>query len=124
MTKWWELLSQPRQVRDPIDIWQHQAGGTRCFLRGWSSNVRQEDKAKKVEILAKIQELDFLTDSDGLSDEGWALRYFLEEKFYKFIEQNSGANVAALIGCLRGMLIRHSSTQWQMAGDANVILGH
>ena len=80
MSKWGELLDRPHQCRDPIDIWQHQARGTRGFLRGWAANARWESNAKKVKILARIQELDALADAEGLTEDGWAWHYHLEDQ--------------------------------------------
>jgi hypothetical protein len=38
----------------------------------------KESRVAKAKLLARIQELDSVADTNGLDEDGWALRYHLE----------------------------------------------
>ena len=44
------------------------------------ANIGREDRDRKVDLLLHIQRLDAQADSARLSDDGWALRYHLEDQ--------------------------------------------
>jgi hypothetical protein len=60
-------------------------GALRQFLRGWGANLGRADKNAMARLLAHIQELDMKADGPGLDDDGWALKYHLEEQFSELI---------------------------------------
>jgi hypothetical protein len=65
--------------RSSIDLWQHIARGLRQFLKGWGANLGRECRVFRESLVKRIQELDAKADSDGLDEEGWTLRYDLED---------------------------------------------
>jgi hypothetical protein len=49
-------------------------------LKGWGANLWKEKNDYKANLLAQVAALDRTADSTGLDEEGWALRYFLEDQ--------------------------------------------
>ena len=45
----------------------------------------KQNRLAKARLLTQIQELDSLADADELDDEGWALRYHLEDELMNLI---------------------------------------
>ncbi|KAK1626491.1 hypothetical protein QYE76_000806 [Lolium multiflorum] len=50
---------------------------SKSFTRG--ANLEKEKRAAREDLLWRVQELDRFADSQGLDEEGWALRYHLED---------------------------------------------
>ena len=73
-------LLKPARLRDPIDLCNHQSSNLRSYLKGVGANLGREARLQKADILAQIQELDRVSDSSGLDDDGWAWRYHLEDQ--------------------------------------------
>ncbi|XP_071681181.1 uncharacterized protein [Lolium perenne] len=65
--------------RDCIDLWQCVARNLRQFLKGWGTNLGKEKWLFK-DLLSQVEELDRRADVAGLDEEGWALRYHLEDQ--------------------------------------------
>jgi exonuclease III len=65
---------------DSIDGWQCIARNLRQFLKGWGANLGKERRVFRADLLAQIDGLDRQADADGLDEEGWALRYHLEDQ--------------------------------------------
>jgi hypothetical protein len=82
-------------------------GALRQFLRGWGAILRRADQNAKARLLARIQELDMKADGPGLDDNGWALRYHLEEQFTE------------LIGVEEEYWRQIGRQQWILQGDTN-----
>jgi hypothetical protein len=66
--------------RDCIDLWQCVARNLRQFLKGWGANLGKEKRLFKENLLTQVEELDRQADGTGLDEEGWALRYHLEDQ--------------------------------------------
>ena len=110
--KWHELESQGGPFRDSIDAWQHVSSGLRQFLKGWGANLGSEERAMNGNILAQIQTLDQQADSSDLDDEGWALRYHLEEQ------------LTHLLKVEEEYWRQRSCQNWLLKGDANTAYFH
>jgi hypothetical protein len=52
---------------------------SRQFLKGQEANLGREKRDRKAGLLAQVEALDGVADSSGLDEEGWALRYHLED---------------------------------------------
>jgi hypothetical protein len=66
--------------RCSIDVWQGIARGLRLFQKGWGANLGKEKRSFREELLRQVASLDRQADSAGLDEEGWALRYHLEDQ--------------------------------------------
>jgi hypothetical protein len=77
---WLDILKLSTACHDPNDLWQSQDSNLRHFLKGWGPNQGGDFKLKKGVIMSKIQELDTIADTKGLSDEGWLFCYYLEDQ--------------------------------------------
>jgi hypothetical protein len=66
----------------------------------------------KSDILARIQVLDDKADGQGLDEEGWGLRYFLEDQLLEILSAEEE------YWCQRGRLL------WTLQGDANTKYFH
>jgi hypothetical protein len=66
--------------RCSIELWQCISRSLRQFLKGWGANLGKEKRDFRAELLRKVGELDSIADSTGLDEEGWALRYHLEDQ--------------------------------------------
>ena len=79
-SKWEMFANQMASCRGPVDFWSNQSSSLRQFLKGWGANKGKQDRVHKQTILNQIQELDSLADANGLDEDCWALRYFLEDQ--------------------------------------------
>jgi hypothetical protein len=81
--------------RDCIDLWQCVARNLRQFLKGWGANLGKEKRLFKENLLSQVEELDRQADGAGLDEEGWALRYHLDEQIIQlddvFVNLKSGS---------------------------------
>ena len=84
---WLRLLANPSHRRDLIDLWQQLSAGLRQFLKGWGANLGKENIQVKQTLIANIQALGVTVDSSGLDDEGWMLRYHLEDRLVNIYAQ-------------------------------------
>jgi hypothetical protein len=66
--------------RDSVDLWQCVSRNVCQFLKGWGANLGKEKRECRANLLAQVVALDRATDSTGLDEEAWALRYFLEDQ--------------------------------------------
>jgi hypothetical protein len=57
---------------------------SRQFLKGWGANLGKEKRAFRENLLSRVEELDHIADAAGLDEEGWALRYHLEDQILLF----------------------------------------
>jgi hypothetical protein len=74
------ILEHPGQIRCSIDLWQGIARSLRQFLKGWGANLGKQKRVFRENLLSQVAYLDQRADSSGLDDEGWALRYHLEDQ--------------------------------------------
>ncbi|KAK1660778.1 hypothetical protein QYE76_048937 [Lolium multiflorum] len=76
------------------------------FLKGWGANLGKEKRDFRAELLRRVGELDSIADSTGLDDEGWALRYHLEDQLVHMdeVEEEYWRQCSRL--------------QWTLKGDA------
>ncbi|KAM0835806.1 hypothetical protein ACQ4PT_062707 [Festuca glaucescens] len=63
-----------------IDIWQLIARQLRQFLKGWGANLGKERRVFREDLIKRIEQLDLTADATGLDEEGWSLRYSLEDQ--------------------------------------------
>jgi hypothetical protein len=77
LTHFWEDLGPHR---DSVDRWQCVSRNVRQFLKGWGANLGKVKRDFKANLLAQVAALDRAADSIGLDEDGWALRYFLEDQ--------------------------------------------
>ncbi|XP_071685047.1 uncharacterized protein [Lolium perenne] len=75
-----DFLSNYGPHMGSIDLWQFVARHARTFLKGWGANLGKERREFKANLLAQVADLDKLADQSGLDEEGWALRYHLEDQ--------------------------------------------
>jgi hypothetical protein len=66
----------------------------------------------KTDILARIQVLDDKADGQGLDEEGWGLRYFLEDQLLEILSAEED------------YWRQHGRLQWTLQGDANTKFFH
>jgi hypothetical protein len=92
--------------RSSVDLWQCIARCLRQHLRGWGANLGKLRRQARVDLICQIQELDRIADSAGLDEEGWALRYFLEDQ------------VVHLDGLEEEYWRQRSRPQWTLKGDS------
>jgi hypothetical protein len=78
------FLSQGGPHTDSIDGWQWVARNSRQFLKGWGANLGSERKAVRANLLRQVENLDKLADDTDLAEEGWAVRYHLEDQLLQF----------------------------------------
>jgi exonuclease III len=84
--QWWvDHAAQITRSRGPIDWWHSQSAALRQFLRGWGANQGKRLRMLKSDILARIQVLDDKADGQGLDEEGWGLRYYLEDQLLEIL---------------------------------------
>jgi hypothetical protein len=84
----------------------------RQFLKGWGANLGKEARVAKANLLARILELDIKADSDGLDEDGWALRYHLE------------GQMMDMLSAEEDYWRQRGRQQWLLKGDANTKLFH
>ena len=104
---WLELLMARVACQDPLDLWHYLSAGLRRYLKGWGANQGRDARVKKAQLLANIQELDRLADSAGLDEDGWAMRYHLEDQMIHLL------NLEEEYWRQRG------KRDWLLKGDAN-----
>jgi hypothetical protein len=107
-----QLLEEPGCRRDPVEVWHGVSASLRSFLKAWSANLGSDKKREKELIFSQIRVLDDRTDSVGLSDDDWALRYHLEELIVLFYQREEE------YWRQRGRL------KWTLQGDANTKYFH
>jgi hypothetical protein len=110
--RWLDHAGQIRRCRGPIDWWQRQSSFIRQFIKGWGANLGKHARVAKANLLAKIQELDFVADSLGLDEDGWALRYHLE------------AQMMEMLSSEEEYWRQRGRQQWILQGDANTKFFH
>jgi hypothetical protein len=98
--------------RCSIDLWQCIARCLRQHLRGWGANLGKQKREARDNLLAQSKELDTLADSSGLDEEGWALRYFLEDQ------------IVQLDGAEEDYWRQRSRLQWTLKGDSCTAFFH
>jgi hypothetical protein len=73
-------ISDSEPQRSSIDLWQGMPRGLSQFLKGRDANLGKEKRAFRESLLLQVANLDNIADSTGLGEEGWALRYHLENQ--------------------------------------------
>jgi hypothetical protein len=66
--------------RCSVELWQCTSHHSRQFLKGWGANLGKERRDHKAGLLEQVANLDRQADGPGLDEEGWALRYHLEDQ--------------------------------------------
>ncbi|XP_071678461.1 uncharacterized protein [Lolium perenne] len=89
-----------------IDQWQCVARNTRQFLKGWGANLGKEKRDFRASLLLQVSELDKVADATGLDEDGWALRYYLEDQ------------LAARDRAAEDYWRQRSRVQWTLRGDS------
>jgi hypothetical protein len=92
--------------RSSIDIWQPIARQLRQFLKGWGANLGKERRVYRDDLIKRIEQLDLTADATGLDEEGWSLRYSLEDQ------------IIALDNLEEEYWRQRSRVQWTLKGDA------
>jgi hypothetical protein len=77
--KWFGFGRVRGHCFDLIDVWQWHSGKLCGFLKGCGANLRKDSMAEKNETLQQISVLDSMANGVGLNDDGWGIRYHLEE---------------------------------------------
>jgi hypothetical protein len=83
--RWLDHAQQTTRCRGSVDWWHTQSSDIRQLLKGWGANLGKQARATKANLLSKIQELDALADGSGLDEDGWALRYHLENQMMEIL---------------------------------------
>ena len=112
ISKWGALFQARVACRDPIDLWQLLSAGLRRFLKGWGANLGRESRQRKALLLADIQELDRLADLIDIDEDGWALRYHLQDQMVHLFHLKE--EYWRQRGC----------RDWLLKGDANIKFFH
>jgi hypothetical protein len=74
------FLAEGGPHRCSIELCLCIAQGLRKFLKGWGNNLGKEKREFRQGLLQQVAALDATADSSGLNEEGWALRYHLEDQ--------------------------------------------
>jgi hypothetical protein len=82
------------------------------LLKGWGANLGKHARVTKANLLAKIQELDAAADGSGLDEDGWALRYHLENQMMEILTAEEA------------YWRQRGRQQWLLKGDANTKFFH
>ncbi|KAK1615152.1 hypothetical protein QYE76_020669 [Lolium multiflorum] len=92
--------------------WPRIRRNVRQFLKGWGANLGKERKVFRADLLTQIEGLDRRADSDVLDEEGWALRYHLEDQllFMNGIEEEYWR--------------QRSRVKWTLKGDSCMAYFH
>jgi hypothetical protein len=80
VNRWLDHAQLVTHCRGSIDWWHSQSSDIRQFLKGWGANLGKHARVTKANLFARIQELDVAADGIGLDEDGWALRYHLENQ--------------------------------------------
>jgi hypothetical protein len=110
--KWLEFGRVRNHCFDLIDLWKWHSGKLRGFLKGWGANLRKESMSEKNDILQQISVLDAMAAGVGLNDDGWGLRYHLEENLMLIYQREED------------YWRQRSRIQWTLQGDANTAYFH
>jgi hypothetical protein len=110
--KWGSFVPAQGFYFDAIGFWHHQIGLLRRYLKGWDANLHRDSRYEKDTILQQIQELDLVADGVGLNDEGWMLRYHLEETLVNLYQKEEN------------YWRQRSHIKWTVEGDANTAYFH
>jgi hypothetical protein len=92
--------------RCSVEAWQYVSRNSRQFLKGWGANLGKEKRDFRTNLLRQVEELDRVADANGLDEEGWGLRYFLEDQ------------LVALDRVDEEYWRQRSRTQWTLKGDS------
>ncbi|XP_071680408.1 uncharacterized protein [Lolium perenne] len=92
--------------RCSVETWQYVSRNSRQFLKGWGANLGKEKRDFRTNLLRQLEELDRMADANGLDEEGWGLRYFLEDQ------------LVALDRVDEEYWRQRSRTQWTLKGDS------
>jgi exonuclease III len=85
INRWLDHAQRITRCRGSIDWWHSQSNDIRQLLKGWGANLGKHARVTKANLLAKIQELDAAADGIGLDEDGWALRYHLENQMMEIL---------------------------------------
>ena len=81
-------------------------------MKGWGANLGKHEKVIKQNLITQIQDLDNPADRGGLDEDGWALRYFLEEKMIQILASEEE------------YWRQRGRQNWILQGDANTAYFH
>jgi hypothetical protein len=96
------------KCRSALDMWQIVMAQLRKFLRGYGSNIRGDQRRRKVGLLEKLKSLDEKVENDGLPESEWIKIFVVKEELvqvYKLEEK---------------YWQRRSGVKWILEGDANI----
>jgi hypothetical protein len=115
------FLSDFGPHRGSVEAWHYTARLTWQFLKGWDAKLGKEKKAFRSNLLARIAKLDRRADLSDLDEEGWALRYHLEDQVIMFdeMEEDYWKQQSRVSWLLKGMPVRRISTPLLMATAVN-----
>jgi hypothetical protein len=112
INRWLDHAQQITRCRGSVDWWHSQSSDIRQLLKGWGANLGKQARATKANLLSKIQELDALADGSGLDEDGWALRYHLENQMME------------ILAAEEEYWRQRGRQQWLLKGDANTKFFH
>jgi hypothetical protein len=97
------------------------AHNSRQFLKGWGANLGKEKRDLKEDLLRQVAELDVAADAAGLDEDGWALRYFLEDQLIHLdrMEEEYWRQRSRVQWTVQGALALLFSTPSPMVGVGN-----
>jgi hypothetical protein len=95
-----------------VELWQCTSRQSRQFLKGWGANLGKERRDRKAGLLEQVANLDRLADGPDLDEEGWALRYHLENQ------------LVSLDRIDEEYWRQHSRLRWTLQGDSCTIYFH
>jgi hypothetical protein len=108
----WQRLASQVGGRDITDWWAAMSSGLRQYLRGWSRNIGKIQRDQKQVLLDQIKLLDERADEEGLQEDEWAFRFYLEEQLLNLFR------VEEEYWRQRGRV------RWALQGDANTAYFH
>lgn len=88
------------------------AHNSRQFLKGWGANLGKEKRDFRENLLLQVSELDRVADTTGLDEDGWALRYHLEDQ------------LSALDRADEEYWRQRSRVRWTLQGDSYTAYFH
>ncbi|XP_071685098.1 uncharacterized protein [Lolium perenne] len=98
--------------RGSIEVWQYVARHSRQFLKGWGANLGKEKRVHRENLLSQVENIDREVDAAGLDEEGWALRYHLEDQLLQLDKLDEE------------YWRQHSRLNWTLKGDSNTTFFH